>query len=219
MALTRERVVLAAVSYADAHGLESLTMRVLASELGAGAMSLYHYISDKNDLVDAMVDLVAEELSEPAPDADWKAVLRASAISLHEVLRAHPWASKVWTTRGSGPAKRRHLELMLRGLRESGFSEELTCRGFHTVSMHVVGFTLQEVELPFHDRDGLVEIADSVLSDLSEEDFPYFAEHIRHHILKPTERDDFLYVLDLILEGLERDRLSEISESQPRGGE
>ncbi len=90
-------------------------------------------------------------------------------------------------------------------MRESGFSEELTCRGFHTVTMHVVGFTLQETELPFHDTSRQSEIAASMISTFPEEESPYFAEHIRHHMLKPTERDDFSYVLDLILDGLERD--------------
>lgn len=215
--LTRNRVIGAAVSYADAHGIESLTMRVLAGELGAGVMSLYHYVSDKDDLIDGMVNLVAEELAEPAAEADWKTVLRTSADSLHEVLVAHPWAGRFWTTRGAGAAKRRHLERVLETLRRSGFSKELTCRGFHTVTMHVVGFALQEVELPFHDREWLVKVADTALSDLPEDEFPYFAEHIRHHIEKPTQRDDFAYVLELILDGLERDRLGEQARPQVGG--
>ena len=205
MALNREQIIRAAVAYADEQGLGSLTMRVLARELRAGAMSLYHHVANKDDLVDGMVDLVAEELADPTSGADWRGVLRTSAVSLHEVLSAHPWASQCWTLRGSGAAKRRHSESMLRAMRESGFSEELTCRGFHTVTMHVVGFTLQETELPFHDTSRQSEIAAAMISTVPEEESPYFAEHIRHHILKPTERDDFSYVLDLILDGLERD--------------
>lgn len=215
MALTRQRVLRAAIAYADDHGLESLSMRRLAAELGAGAMSLYHHVSDKDDLLDGMIDLVAEEIGQPPSDLAWKPALRECAISAHQVLLDHRWASSLWGTRGPGPGKLRHLESILRVLRESGFSEALACRGFHSLTMHIVGFTLQELELPFNNRTELVSVAKNFLSELSQDQYPYFAEHVKHHLRVPSDRDTFVYMLDLLLDGLERDLLED--REQPGG--
>jgi len=62
--LSRRRVFQAAVKLADAHGIEALTMRRLAEELGAEAMSLYHHVANKGDLLDGLVDLVMAEIDE-----------------------------------------------------------------------------------------------------------------------------------------------------------
>src|SRR5215208_8433902 len=103
--LTRERVLQAALELADQSGIESLTMRKLAQKLGVEAMSLYHYVAKKDDILDGIVDLVISEIALPPQGAEWKAGIRELALSAHEVLVRHPWAcSLMWTT-GISPAR------------------------------------------------------------------------------------------------------------------
>src|SRR5213593_4302561 len=90
--LSKERVLTTAVALAARDGIESLTMRKLADELGAGAMSLYHYVPNKEALLDAMVDIVFGEIELPSTDVDWKTAMRRRAISTREVLNRHRWA-------------------------------------------------------------------------------------------------------------------------------
>src|SRR3954451_9572626 len=89
--LTRHRVLEAAIRLADEGGIESLTMRRLARELGVEAMSLYNHVANKGDLVDAIVDLVFGEIELPSTP-EWDVAIREYAVSAHEVLLRHPWA-------------------------------------------------------------------------------------------------------------------------------
>src|SRR6266571_174997 len=98
-------------------------MRKLAQELGVEAMSLYHYVANKNDILDGIVDIVVTEIDVPSHDADWKAALRQIAVSAHDVLSRHPWACSLML----GPtrvlvARLRYMESLLATLREGGFS-------------------------------------------------------------------------------------------------
>jgi AcrR family transcriptional regulator len=82
--LSKERVLCAAVQLADEAGVASLPMRKLAETLGVEAMSLYHYITDKDEILDGMVDLVFGEIELPSLEADWKATMRQRAISARD---------------------------------------------------------------------------------------------------------------------------------------
>ena len=81
-----------AVALADRRGLEWLSMRKLADELGAGAMSLYYYVPNKEQLIDGMVDIVFGEIEPPPLELDWKTAMRRRAHSTREVLNRHRWA-------------------------------------------------------------------------------------------------------------------------------
>src|SRR3954465_1664804 len=74
--LTEERVLRTAVTLADRHGLEWLSMRKLADELGVSAMSPYYYVPNKDRLIDGMIDIVFSEIETPSLDVDWKAAMR-----------------------------------------------------------------------------------------------------------------------------------------------
>ena len=179
-------------------------MRQLATSLGAGAMSLYNHVSDKDDLLDRMVDVAAAEIDLPKPMGDWKPHLRECAISAYRVMLRHRWLAGLWS-RQPGAAKNRYHEALLAVMREAGFPAELACRGFHAITMHVVGFALQVLEMPFSSRQQLRAFAKESLAQLSEEEFPHLREHIRFHLAGHDQRNDFKYMLDLILDGLERD--------------
>ena len=90
-------------------------------------------------------------------------------------------------------------------MRESGLSEELSCRGFHALTMHVVGFAAQVLDLPFSSNEELRAMGRQFLQEADDE-YPYLREHVQFHLDGRDRRSDFKYMLDLILEGLERDR-------------
>src|SRR5439155_7684962 len=93
--LSKERVLRTAMAIADQGGIDSLTMRRLAQELGVEAMSLYYYVASKDDILKGIVDPVISEIDVPSDGADWKTALRRSAISFHNALSRHPWAAKL----------------------------------------------------------------------------------------------------------------------------
>ena len=87
--LSRDRVLRAAAAFADGNGLASLSMRKLGETLGVEAMSLYHHVANKAELLDGMVDLVFAEIDLPADGADWKTAMRVRAVSARRVLARH----------------------------------------------------------------------------------------------------------------------------------
>jgi AcrR family transcriptional regulator len=89
--LSRERILRTAVSLADREGLDALSMRRLAGELDAGAMTLYHYVSGKDELLEGMVDIVFGEIELPA-GGDWRTAMRRRCASARDVLVRHAWA-------------------------------------------------------------------------------------------------------------------------------
>src|SRR3954453_11816381 len=90
--LSRERVLEAAVAFADRHGLEALSMRKLADELGVAAMSLYYHVPNKVELIDGMIDIVFSAIEPPSLELDWKTAMRRRALSTREALNRHRWA-------------------------------------------------------------------------------------------------------------------------------
>ena len=205
--LSRERVLGAAIAMADEGGIEALTMRKLAHELGVEAMSLYHYVAKKDDLLAGIVDIVLLEIELPAEDADWKAGIRQIAISAHDALTRHPWACRlVLGMKGVSPARFRYMEALLATLREAGFAPELTYHAYHALDSHIMGFTLWVGSFSVDTSKDLASLASSFLEDFPAEQYPYLAEHIEQHITESGHDgvSDFEFVLDLILDGLER---------------
>jgi AcrR family transcriptional regulator len=203
--LNRERVLHAAIALADEGGIEALSMRKLAQELGVEAMSLYNHVANKDDILDGIVELVASEIDLALNGADWKTAMRRRATSAHEVLSRHHWACSLWmSSRTFGPARMRFADSILRGLREAGFSNDLTYHAFHVLQSHVMGFTLQERNLDF-DVEELKKLAARFLRDFPAAEYPDLAEHIRQHMEPSDEHQGtFEFGLDLILDSLER---------------
>jgi AcrR family transcriptional regulator len=206
--LSRERVLRAAVRLADEGGFESLTMRRLGQELGVQAMSLYNHVANKDDIRDGIVELVLGEIEIPS-GPDWKASLRRSAISAHDVLVRHPWASGVMhATARIIPARMQWMEAVLRTLREAGFSADMTHHAYHALDSHITGFTLWQVSFPFDTREELAELAEGFLRQIPADEYPHVIEHAHQHLGEPDpgEPSEFEFGLDLLLDGLERIR-------------
>jgi AcrR family transcriptional regulator len=203
--LSRDAVLDAAIRLADEQGIEALTMRRLAESLGVEAMTLYYYVPSKDELLNAIVDLVISEIELPPADGDWKPALRRTAISAHDVHAAHPWAAG-FKTSGLAPGRLRYMEAVLGCLRAGGFSPYETHLAYHALESHIVGFTLwlAGMALP----DDLTDLANQVLAEVPADEFPAFVEHLHEHMRPPKKTDvgAFEFALDLLLDGFERMR-------------
>jgi len=206
--LSRERVLTVGVALAHREGIESLTMRRLADELGAGVMSLYHYVPNKEVLLDGMVDIVFAEIELPATDGDWKDAMRRRAHSTRAALNRHRWAVGLMESRmNPGPASVRLHNAVLGCLREAGFSIELTIQAYSVQDAYIYGFALQEKGLPFDDAAGSTAVAEEHARQLAEleEHYPYLAEVVAGHVADVGYdfSEAFEYGLDLILDALD----------------
>ncbi len=205
--LSRERVLRAAIGLADEGGIESLSMRKLGQRLGVEAMSLYYHAANKDDILGGIVDIVVSEIDVPSGGGDWKAAMRASAISAHEVLLRHPWAASLILSGPTvRPARLRYMDSILGCLREAGFSAEMTDHAYHALDSHIMGFTLWQVGISV----GLARLGSvaTFLQEFPVDEYPYLAEHIQQHLRErsPDDEGEFEFGLDLILDGLEKIR-------------
>jgi TetR/AcrR family transcriptional regulator, tetracycline repressor protein len=98
--LNRDRIASAALDLIDAEGMPGLSMRKLGAQLGVEAMSLYHYVRNKDDLLDAVLDRLYAEIDLPSAESgDWEATIRAGLRSFRAVLLRHPAAIELFATR------------------------------------------------------------------------------------------------------------------------
>ena len=205
--LSRDRVLAAAVALADAGGLESLTMRRLGEDLGVEAMSLYKHVTNKDDLVDGMVDLVFAEIELPPPGAGWRTAMRERAVSVRSALVRHPWATALMQSRTApGPATLHHHDTVIGTLRGAGFSVGLTAHAFSALDAYVYGFALQQRSLPFDTLVEAQEVGRQMFARMPPGAYPHLTELTVQHILQPgyDYGDEFAYGLELVLDGLDR---------------
>ncbi len=205
--LSRERVLGAAVAFADENGIASLSMRKLGEALGVEAMSLYNHVANKDQLLDGMVDLVFGEIDLPGGGADWKMAMRERAESARQALRRHPWAIALMSTRTSpGPATLRHHNAVIGSLREAGFSIEMAAHAFSALDSYIYGFALQEATLPLGEtEEETIEVAQMMMAQVPADVYPHLTEFTVEHVLQPgyDYGDEFGFGLGLILDGLE----------------
>ena len=203
--LSRERVLSAAIALADESGIESLSMRKLAERLGVEAMSLYNHIANKNDLLEGIVEAAAGEIVTPADDVDWKKAIHEVAISAHETLLRHPWASGLWMGTTPGPARMRYGDSLLGAFRGAGFSKDLTYHAYHIVESYVLGFTTQVLNFRSVDESQFEDVVAAFIRGDYAEEFPHFTEHALQHMEPHDDGVNAVELgLDLILDGLER---------------
>ncbi|HYN32569.1 MAG TPA: TetR/AcrR family transcriptional regulator [Ilumatobacteraceae bacterium] len=207
--LSRDRALRAAVELADAEGIDAVTMRRLAQTLGVEAMSLYHHVANKSDILDGMVDLVFAEIDLPDDRDGWVPAMTARAGSVRAALTRHRWAVGLMESRASpGPATLRHHDAVIGCCRRSGFSVEMTAHAFSLMDSYIYGFVLQEISLPFEDGDDLGEFVDAIMPPGMTEMYPYFAELASEFVLRPgySYSDEFGFGLRLILDTLDTQR-------------
>jgi AcrR family transcriptional regulator len=214
-------VLNAAVTVAYEDGLQAVTMRRLAEELGAEAMSLYYHVARKDDVLDGIVDVIAAEINEaveqagvPAAAADWKPVMRQRILSARQVLLRHPWAPGLFETRGgASPAVLRYYDNLVGLMRSGGFSNDLAHHALHALGSRAIGFS-QEL---FDPGGGAGTTGAGTTGggpppeDLAAQ-FPHLAglmAEIAHDDPDSTlgwcdDQAEFEFGLDLLLDGLDR---------------
>jgi AcrR family transcriptional regulator len=205
--LSKDRVLHAAIRVADRGGVQAITMRRVAQELGVEAMSLYHHVSNKEAILDGVVDLVFAAIElPPAECADWRDAIRARAYSARAVLSKHRWALGLMDSRRDpGPATLRHHDAVLGVLSRAGFALPMAAHAISIIDSYIGGFVLQEANLPVKTPEDLEDVAGGILEHLPQDELPYLTAMIVHHALQPgyDYTSEFSYGLDLILDALD----------------
>jgi AcrR family transcriptional regulator len=211
-------VLRTAITLADENGLGAVTMRRLAEALGAEAMSLYYHVSNKDDVLDGMIDLIAQEiLAETANDAaaaysasDWKPAVRQRILGARQVLLRHRWAPGALATRNSAsPAIMAHHDALVGLMHAGGLSYDLIHHGLHALGSRAMGFA-QELFDP-----GSGPVSDEMLEAMAA-GLPNLAgmlKEVAHDDPDSTlgwcdDQTEFEFGLDVILDGLDRIRSS-----------
>jgi AcrR family transcriptional regulator len=207
--LSRERVLRTAIALADERGVSELTMRSLAKELGIEAMSLYHHVANKDDLLDGMVEIVFGEIDPPSAGGDWKAELRKRAVSTLAALRRHPWAVGEMEGRTDhGPSNLRIHDAVLGCLLGAGFSDEMAVHAYSVQDAYIYGFALQQTDMSSETPEDFAAEAQRQMVDYQAvlADYPNLVRVVGGYVAKVGYDYDteFLFGLDVILDGLER---------------
>jgi AcrR family transcriptional regulator len=217
--LSRAEIVRAAIAVADAEGPEAISMRRIAREVGAGVMSLYWYVSSKEELLDLMLNAIEAEIEVPDPSGDWRADLGVFAHRTRDSLRRHRWAVDFIGSRPpSTPNDVRNLERLLALLDGLGVEDVRLIFGvFMTVATFVIGAVIREAQEVHFQRE-----QERVEASLTPEEVQ--AEHERYrawfesagefpHIAKlmksgvdpddpDTREERFQFSLDCVLDGI-----------------
>jgi len=217
--LTKERILHAAVALADEGGVESLSMRRLAQDLGVVPMALYKHVAGKDELLDGMIDLVVAEIDPPIEGSDWKTTMRERILSARRALLRHPWASSLLESRGEPtPTVIGYMDSMMGVFLNGGFSIDLMHHAMHVMGSRILGFS-QEL---FDDTSSLPpEEAASMWTQMADV-YPNIAKLVPVAIGTHEgpvvgggcdDQFEFEFALDLVLDGIERLREREPSEA------
>ncbi|MFI1177591.1 TetR/AcrR family transcriptional regulator C-terminal domain-containing protein [Streptomyces melanogenes] len=147
--LSRQQILDAALALVDRDGLKSLTMRSLGEELGVEAMTLYHYVPNKDALLDGLVEQVLTAATPAMDDsADWRTALHAYATTLRAGLLRHPAVLPLLTSRpATTPATLDDIEALLRLLTVGGFPLGRALHALNSVAVFVIGHATAEAQI------------------------------------------------------------------------
>jgi AcrR family transcriptional regulator len=217
--LSRAEIIRAAISVADAEGPEAISMRRIAREVGAGVMSLYWYVSSKEELLDLMLEAIEAEIEVPDPSGDWRADLGAFAHRTRESLRRHRWAVDFIGSRPpSTPNDVRNLERLLALLDGLGVEDVRLIFGvFMTVATFVIGAVIREAQEVHFQREQEQAEASMTPEEVQAEheryrawfedagEFPHIAKLMKSGVDPDdpdTREERFQFSLDCVLDGI-----------------
>ncbi|MBJ7359611.1 MAG: TetR/AcrR family transcriptional regulator C-terminal domain-containing protein [Nocardioides sp.] len=203
--LTRDRILRGALAVADTGGLAALTIRSLATELGVKPMAVYHYVANKDEILDGLVDQVFSEIDLPSPEGEWREEISRRMVSARAALRRHPWAIALMESRRTpGPASLSRHEATLATLRQGGFSVVAAAHAYALIDSYVYGFAVQETSLPIGRPEEMGEVAREIMETF-EGAYPYMTEIATEHVMQPGYDfgDEFEIGRELVLDALE----------------
>lgn len=217
--LTRDRVLTIAMAIADDAGLDGLTMRQLAAELGVEAMSLYHHFPNKGAILDGLLERTFAEIenevggfaTEASADT-WQSRLRERILGARRVLLRHPWVPAVMESRATlAPTMARYIDANVGLMRSGGLSHDLIHHSMHALGSRQYGFS-QELTLddpPSASGPGADQLAALV---------PHLAAMLQDVVHDDPEstlgwcddQTEFEFGLDILLEGIARRHAAEL---------
>lgn len=211
--LSRRRALDAAVALADSDGIDSVSMRNLATRLGVVPMALYKHVTNKEDLLDGMVDTIIATYDDPPPDADWKNAVRARILSARRALLRHPWARQVIESRTRRtPTVLAYMDSLTGTFLAGGLSADLTHHAMHALGHRIWGFSPEA----FDDADAPPAPADPAEQEAMlramAEIYPHIAAitmsaghgDLSAGVQSCDEQFEFEFTLDLLLDAFER---------------
>jgi AcrR family transcriptional regulator len=202
LGLSREAIVRKALQVLDEHGMQKLSMRKLAAELGAAPMSLYWHVPTKDALIELCLDAVLGELELPAPDDGWETALRGMMHSMRHLALRHPWwVRNMGEFASVGPNAVRMADSMLAPMRGAGLSLVEASQSVSAVSRFVLGFVVAEVN---YNSSGRLDVAPpdmTKLADLYREEYPHYVEMIGEPRLWSLDTQ-FEFGLDCVIDGI-----------------
>lgn len=214
--LTRERIVEAALRIMDEEGLDAVSMRRVAREVGVEAMSLYHHVRDKEDLLDGICAAVMRDFRFPDEDRPWIEVARDGAREWRRVLRDHPNVIALWADRQRPMTELESLmpmEFALRVIQRAGIDEREGVLIFNVLGGFIMGVVMMEVGAMFSAGTTRAKAVDpnAVHSKLSDEAFVQFLPEDQvpcivaalPHLAACDPDEQFEFGLDLLLAGIE----------------
>lgn len=206
-------IVTAAIEIADAEGLDALSMRKVAGRLGAGTMSLYRYLTNRDELVDLMVDQVVGQEPLPEPSGHWRTDLAELARRDRQVARRHPWSVGLMLGRPRlGPAGLRHVEFSMAAVDHLGLTVDQMADVGSTVAAFVYGFVQAELaDSATLQRMGLTEpqwrerITPYLVDVLGSGRYPYAQRIVEEAEDYPNNDVVFARRLGYVLDGIAAD--------------
>lgn len=218
--LTRARVLKIALKLADREGLSALSMRRLGKELGVEAMSLYHHLPGKDGVLDALAESLFEEIAAAVADrppestANWKADLRSRCLAARRVVMRHPWTPALFASRQSIPMSLYlYVDQIVAVLLAAGFSHRVTHRALHALGSMMFGFVQELFSPPASGGKLNVKETEAAFAKFAQA-LPHLSAMLAsemHAATDPTvgwcdSQSEFEFTLDLLLDGLERER-------------
>ena len=206
--LDRGRVVAAAVALADPEGLDALSMRRLADELGVVPMALYKHVADKRDLVAGMIDSVVAGYPRPPAGAPWQAAVRTRVLGARAAHLDHPWLRPaIETATAPSPIVLAHMNALVGDLVDGGLSYDLAHHAMHALGHRIWGFSPEAFATPAAPPGGDT-MPDPAHVEALARAFPHIAgvaaEQQRRHAGGCDEQFEFAFTLDLLLEAFAR---------------
>ncbi|GAA2891685.1 hypothetical protein Acy02nite_14710 [Actinoplanes cyaneus] len=209
--LNRARVLRAALELADRVGLEALSMRNLAQELGVVPMALYKHVAGKDELLDAMLDAVIADITpDPGtPGSGWKAAVRARVLGARRALLRHPWAWRLIDSRTDPtPAMLAYLDSVIGLFLVGGFTPDQTHHIVHALGTRMLGYT-QDL---FADSQPTPPEVQRAAAQAMAATYPNLAAmataaaHDESSVVGSgcDDQFEFEFALDLLLDGFER---------------
>jgi AcrR family transcriptional regulator len=221
---TRADIARAAVEIADSEGFDAVSMRRVAERLGAGTMTLYHYVRNKRELIALMTDQVMAEIVVPEGDLSehWRAALTQLANRSRDAFAAHHWIFKLMGNDGApGPNGMRHFEQSLQAVAGLDLDRQMTFEVIGQVDDYVFGYALREVqEAEEHGRGWPPEVLEFFQREIATGSYPLVSRFlgtdvdaaIKEIIDFLGEKDRFARGLARLLDGIE----AEVAPTPPK---